>query len=147
MTKLKLRRFLASLPVSYQKSATARMLRIGRWSIAYHSVSPLNVSRPGCLLYRCNICGALCETKVGELAREEPSCFSCGSTVRTRSIIHLLSTALFGKSLILADWPLRSDIRGIGLTDWDGYAIPLAQKLNYQNTYYDRSPRLDIACP
>jgi hypothetical protein len=39
----------------------------------------------------------------------------CKSTVRARSIVHLLSIALFGHSLILRDFPVRKDIKGIGL--------------------------------
>jgi SAM-dependent methyltransferase len=52
---------------------------------------------------------------------------------------------LFGKSLALPDFPVRHDITGIGMSDWGGYAKPLAGKLNYKNTYYHREPKLDIA--
>ena len=52
---------------------------------------------------------------------------------------------LFGTSLALPDFPDRPDIKGIGLSDWHGYAARLASKLGYQNTYYDTEPRLDIA--
>jgi len=51
-----------------------------------------------------------------------------------RAIVHLLSTELFGESYILRDFPVRPDIRGIGLSDWDGYAGGLPHKLNYTNT-------------
>ena len=30
------------------------------------------------------------------------------------------------------------------MSDWDGFAIPLAQKLDYVKTYYDQEPRLDL---
>jgi len=101
-------------------------------------------SRPDLLRYRCNICGQMCETKISELGRETPSCAGCGSTVRMRAIIHMLSMELFGKSLALPDFPARPDITGIGMSDWDGYAIPLAHKLGYKNTYYHQDPKLDI---
>lgn len=68
----------------------------------------------------------------------------CGSTVRWRSVIHALSMELFGESLVLPDFPTRPDLVGVGLTDWDGYAIPLAKKLAYTNTYYHKEPFLDI---
>src|SRR3954453_6888874 len=97
--------------------------------------------------FRCNICGKACTAERALLAREKPSCANCGSTVRWRSIIHVLSTELFGQSLMLPDFPHRPEIRGIGMTDWDGYAIPLAQKLGYTNTYYHAEPRLDIVAP
>jgi GT2 family glycosyltransferase/glycosyltransferase involved in cell wall biosynthesis len=98
----------------------------------------------GYLNYRCNICGQLCESRLTELGRETPSCSGCGSTVRMRVIIHLLSMELFGKIIALPDFPTRRDIQGMGLSDWDRYAIPLAQKLNYTNTFYHQEPRLDI---
>lgn len=99
---------------------------------------------PGCLSFRCNICGQACKAKAASLSREEPSCDGCGSTVRFRAIIHVLSVELFGTSLALPDFPERRDITGIGMSDWEGYAISLARKLNYQNTYYHQEPKLDI---
>lgn len=108
------------------------------------------VSRPfrrDRIVWRCNICGQACDTTLEQLGRETPACPSCRSTVRMRAIIHLLSVELFGESLLLADFPRRPDLRGIGLSDWEVYAAPLAQKLNYTNTYYHKEPRLDIATP
>lgn len=97
-----------------------------------------------CLAYQCNICGQLCKSKLTEIGRETPSCPRCQSTVRMRAIIHLLSLELFGESLPLPDFPVRKDIRGIGLSDWEVYGDQLARKLNYTNTYYHQDPRLDI---
>src|SRR3954470_7760120 len=97
--------------------------------------------------FRCNICGTACEARRSKIAREEASCPCCRSTVRWRSIIDVLSKELFGRSLALLDFPHRPDIRGIGMTDWDGYAIPLAKKLGYTNSYYHTEPRLDIVGP
>jgi SAM-dependent methyltransferase len=31
------------------------------------------------------------------------------------------------------------------MTDWEGYAVKLIEKFDYQNTYYHKEPRLDIA--
>ena len=61
-----------------------------------------------------------------------------------RALIHVLSTELFGQSLAIPDFPLRPDLKGVGMSDWDGYARPLARTLGYQNTFYDIEPRLDI---
>lgn len=99
---------------------------------------------PGWLSFRCNICGQACAAKAAALSREEPSCDGCGSNVRFRSIIHVLSVELFGRSLALPDFPKRRDITGIGMSDWEGFAIPLAHKLNYRNTYYHQEPKMDI---
>src|SRR5688572_25877901 len=94
--------------------------------------------------FRCNICGAACETPRSTIARERASCDSCGSTVRWRSIISVLSTELFGQNLALPDFPNRPDIRGIGMTDWGVYASQLAKKFTYTNTFYHTEPKLDI---
>lgn len=99
---------------------------------------------PGSLIFRCNICGQPSVARMGELGREDRSCTQCGSIVRWRSIVHVLSVELFGQSLALPDFPERQDIKGIGMSDWDGYAVPLASKCDYQNTYYHRDPKLNI---
>jgi SAM-dependent methyltransferase len=98
----------------------------------------------GTLVYRCNICGSRCETEVSALSREAPSCAACSSTVRLRSVIRTLSVELFGTSLALPDFPIRKDLIGIGLSDWDGYAAGLSSKLAYVHTHLDREPKLDI---
>jgi len=64
--------------------------------------------------------------------------------VRFRAIVHVLSTELFAKSLVLPDFPVRRDLKGIGMSDWDGYARLLSVKFDYQNTHHDIGPRLDI---
>ena len=94
--------------------------------------------------YQCNICGNFCQNLLSNLEREIPSCPVCGSTVRMRSIIHILSTELFGKSVILPEFLENQNIIGIGMSDWIGYAIPLAKKLAYTNTFYHKEPKLDI---
>ncbi len=99
----------------------------------------------GILIYRCNICGRNCKTPISELGREKPSC-RCGSTVRTRAIVHILSTELFGQSLALPDFPERRDLFGWGMSD-AGYSSLLTEKLNYVNTFYHQEPRLDITAP
>lgn len=93
----------------------------------------------------CNICGAGCRVAPASLSRETPSCAACGSTVRMRAIVHLLTCELFGRSIVLPDVPHRPDLSGIGLSDSQAYAVPLAKKLGYTNTYFHTEPRLDIA--
>jgi SAM-dependent methyltransferase len=102
------------------------------------------LSQPGSLSFRCNICGQASLARLEELYREVPSCVGCGSNVRGRSIIHVLSMELFGESLELPNFPTRPDIVGIGMSDSHTYAIPLAHKLNYRNTYLHKEPKLDI---
>ena len=88
------------------------------------------MNNPGVLTFKCNICGTVCEVPVAALSREGNSCKSCGSTVRMRSMMHALSIALFGCALSLPDFPERKDLVGKGMSDWDGYAKSLSEKLN-----------------
>ena len=62
-----------------------------------------------------------------------------------RAIVHLLTCELFGRSMALPELPRRPDLVGIGLSDSPAYAVPLAKKLGYTNTYFHTEPRLDIA--
>ena len=94
--------------------------------------------------FTCNICGTENITDLSDLSREVASCSDCGSTVRMRSIVHVLSVELFGESIVLTDFPKRKELKGIGMSDWDGYAEPLSRKLDYTNTYYHQEPKLDI---
>lgn len=97
--------------------------------------------------FQCNICGQSSRTRLKNLKRESTSCGHCGSTVRMRGLVHLLSLHLFGESLSLNNFPIAKQIRGIGLSDWAGYAEPLEKCFDYKNTYYHKEPRLDICNP
>ena len=62
-----------------------------------------------------------------------------------RSIVQVLTTELFGRSMSISEIaPPRPDIVGIGMSCWDGYAVPLAHRIGYTNTYYHQPPLLDI---
>ena len=95
--------------------------------------------------FTCNICGS--DNTVEALDSEPSSCAGCGSNVRLRAMLYMLSKELFGEALVLPDFPPLTAIRGIGLSDQRSYATALAKKLDYTNTYYDREPRLDITEP
>ena len=113
-----------------------------------YAINKVNVVRkknkPGHLEFKCNICGNETVALLADLSRESSSCMLCGSTVRMRAIVHVLSVELFGESLVLKDFPVRKEIRGIGMSDWPGYARTLAKKFSYINTYYHKQPMLDI---
>jgi len=113
------------------------------WGPTTHA-EEISGRQSGSLYYQCNICGKVCESEITKLTREEPSCIGCGSTVRMRAIIRILSLELFGESLAIPDFPMRPDIVGIGMSDWEEYAERLKHKLNYKNTYYHKEPKLDI---
>jgi SAM-dependent methyltransferase len=95
--------------------------------------------------FRCNVCGGDSPVPDNGFDREERSCTTCGSTPRWRSVIHALSVGLFGRSLPIPEFPERRNLKGVGLSDWVGYANPLAEKLDYENTFYHCEPLLDIA--
>jgi SAM-dependent methyltransferase len=97
--------------------------------------------------FQCNICGGANTVPAAALQREVPSCARCGSTVRTRAIVHLLTTELFGRSITIPELPRRADLAGIGLSDSEHYAKRLGEKLDYTNTFFHREPRLDITAP
>ena len=97
------------------------------------------------LTFQCNICGEFSTAQLSDIYdREKASCQHCGSNLRYRSIIHILSKKLFGESIPLPEFPKRKDIIGIGMSDWEGYAEGLSQKFSYKNTFYHQEPRLDI---
>lgn len=96
--------------------------------------------------FQCNVCGTV-NLKVERRRvenRETPSCGVCHSSLRMRSVIHALSTALFSKSLAIHAFPQNPSLKGLGMSDWDGYASRLGGRLNYVNTFYHTEPRLDI---
>jgi SAM-dependent methyltransferase len=98
------------------------------------------------IAFECNICDARCSPGDSQLGRDVSSCPNCDSTPRVRSVVYVLSEALFGRNLRLSEFPNRPDLKGIGLSDW-GYDRRLAAKLSYTNTFYDAEPRLDITDP
>jgi len=96
--------------------------------------------------FQCNICGNFNPDIPINIVknREAQSCQKCKSSLRMRSVIHALSMELFGKNIILPDFPEDKSITGIGMSDWEGYAGLLSKKLDYTNTYYHQEPKLDI---
>ena len=64
-----------------------------------------------------------------------------------RALIHLLSLELFGRSIVLTDFPKLKAIRGLGMSDQECYARLLQEKFDYTNTFYDREPRFDFTEP
>jgi SAM-dependent methyltransferase len=56
-----------------------------------------------------------------------------------------LSLELFGTSLPLPDFPRLESLRGLGLSDWAGYADRLEELFAYRNTFYHLDPKFDIA--
>jgi SAM-dependent methyltransferase len=95
--------------------------------------------------FRCNLCGACNRVPRSALGRELPSCSRCGSTVRWRSIAHLVTVSVLGEPGVLAEVAPRREIRGLGLSDDDCVAAALGRCFAYTNSYFHAEPRLDIA--
>jgi SAM-dependent methyltransferase len=102
--------------------------------------------RPGQRIpFRCNLCGTANAGTLADLSREALTCAHCGSNVRFRAMAYLVTKEVLGRPLLLPDLPLRKDIVGVGLSDAMTYAKPLAEKFDYENTFYHAEPHLDIA--
>ena len=98
-----------------------------------------------CRRFICNICGQYCTSPLSDICgRETPSCYHCGSTLRFRSIIHVLSLELFGRSYPISKFPAYPSKSGMGMSDSEVYSIPLQRALHYQNMFYHKQPKLDI---
>ena len=111
-------------------------------------VVKLPIEAPEVIEYRCNICGGVNRLDSRLFRRELALCGQCGSNARFRGIIHVLAGLVGeGIDLPLRDWPGRLDVVGLGMSDWSGYADLLSRKFNYENTFYDRTPRFDIQNP
>lgn len=94
-------------------------------------------------IFRCNVCGRMTRASKAALTREQPSC-RCGSTVRLRSLVHLLTEALFGKSMAIGDIPLRPDIVGIDMSGASVYADRLVRRLGYTNFHGGEGGTLEM---
>lgn len=136
------RALLAQLTAAQQNPAVLRVGEAGGADVMTPVSNPLNPDR--LFEFQCNICGMENTCSGDKFGREIPSCAGCGSSVRMRSVIHLLSEGLWGRSLPLPQFPQDKSVIGKGLSDWPGYAVPLQEKLGYTNTFYHREPHLDI---
>jgi hypothetical protein len=67
----------------------------------------------------CNVCGHqnLAVPLEQVQNREYQSCGHCKSSLRMRSVIHALSMELFGKSLVLPEFPDDKTVSGLGMSD------------------------------
>lgn len=135
------------MPLDRVKRALVRTVRAATsWqgSSRKSAFDPASLPPDTVMSFRCNLCGTANDVALSALTRETPSCAGCGSTVRFRSIAQLLVHELYGRNVALPDLPPRRSLTGIGLSDAPAYALPLAEKLAYTNTFFHAEPRLDI---
>ena len=106
---------------------------------------PSGIPPDAAIAFRCNLCGTPNTGTLAALSREALTCTHCVSNVRFRAMAYLVTHEVLGRALALPDVPVRKDIAGIGLSDAHAYARPLAEKFDYENTYYHTDPRVDIS--
>jgi SAM-dependent methyltransferase len=142
----------------------AKMLtrRLRRWQNArrpkpgtLEDIDPATLAPDTRFAFRCNLCGTESSATLASLDRDSLTCAFCSSNVRFRAMAHLVVREIFGEDIALPQVPVNKTIKGLGLSDADAYAIPLAAKFDYINTYFHTfgyikrffhtEPRLDIA--
>jgi SAM-dependent methyltransferase len=133
--------------VSARKFAYRQMLRLKAWRRWREGDGgdPSSIPPGASIPFLCNLCATPNEGTLDALSREALTCTHCGSNVRFRAMAYLVTREVLGRPLLLPDVPLRKDIAGIGLSDAEAYARPLAEKFSYENTFFHTEPRLDIA--
>src|SRR5579871_1544508 len=98
-------------------------------------------------IFICNICGSPCTRPPEGMVRDLRSCEACGSSVRLRALIALLSKEVFGVPLTLPEFPVLKSVRGIGMSDSPDLAARLSEKFDYTNTFYHQAPFFDVSQP
>lgn len=96
--------------------------------------------------FRGNICGRPNRVAEASLTRELITC-RCGSTVRIRALVNVLSEELFGVCYAIPDMPVRHDLVGVDMSGAATYAERLIKKTGYINTLLHKEPILDITGP
>jgi len=98
--------------------------------------------------FTCNICGTTNRWDIQKAHREVPSCDGCGSTPRFRGLMAVLSMFLYdGKIKVMNDVKPNPKIKGLGMSEWEGYGKILDKKYTFLNTFYHTEPFLDISGP
>lgn len=95
--------------------------------------------------FTCNICG--CENNDPSVVvhRELLHCHHCGSTPRFRGLIHAFQSHVCGETDVPLDrMSPRHELSGIGMSDWNRYAVQLERITAYRNTFYHQDPFLDV---
>lgn len=95
--------------------------------------------------FTCNLCGETVTAPRAQVQdRETPACPHCGSSLRFRALMLVLSERLFGRTLTLPEFPDSPAVVGAGMSDSPSYAVELARKFDYTNTFFHTEPKLDI---
>lgn len=119
-----------------------------RWWRARHpaatDVGAPSVESGPRVAFQCNLCGTRNDVASREISREIPSCTHCGSTVRSRALVHLACESLLGAEIVATQARRRPDIAGLGMSDAACVADAFGRVFDYTNTFFHTDPRLDI---
>lgn len=127
----------------FAERETLRLLAWHRWRRGGGG-DPARI-RPGARVpFRCNLCGTPNAGTLADLSREALTCTHCGSNVRFRAMGYLVTKEVLGRPMPLPAVAPDKAIAGVGLSDAENYARPLAEKFDYENTFYHTAPHLDI---
>jgi SAM-dependent methyltransferase len=119
--------------------------RHATFGAAVGDIDPATMSPEMAVNFHCNLCGSPNSVPLARLSREAPSCQGCGSNMRFRAMARLVVREVLGLDTALHSVPVSRGIAGLGLSDVDAYARPLAGKFAYENTWFHTAPQLDIA--
>ncbi len=139
--------FAAARPFTWMLTRRMRVWYANQrdYGASVGDIDPATISPEMAVNFHCNLCGAPNSAPLAKLSREASSCRGCLSNVRFRAMARLLIHEVLGSDVALSAAPVRRDIAGLGLSDARAFASPLARKFAYENTWYHRRPRLDIA--
>jgi len=112
-------------------------------SMLKQNISPTKHFMKETLVFIDNIFGGFDSCKDSLLGREGGVGARYGTWCRARAVIMLLLRAM-DLSPVLPFNAVNKSIKGLGISDDPRYARALAQKFDYTNTFYHKSPRLDV---
>ena len=108
---------------------TLRLLAWQRWRSG-DAGDPSRLRPDARIPFFCNLCGTPNSGTLRELSREALTCTHCGSNVRFRAMAYLVTKEVLGRPTALPEVPVMKNIAGVGLSDAENYAKPLAEKFD-----------------
>lgn len=73
-----------------------------------------------------------------------PSCVRCGSTVRLRALVAAFGREVLGTISPAPDFPVRPELRGVGISDQECCAVHFSRTTTFLNTWFHKEPFRDL---
>lgn len=96
------------------------------------------------LSFRCNLCGHRTSYARSLITREGRTCGWCGSSLRFRAVMDQVSRHVMGEDAAARDFPVNTELSGLGFSDTEIYARYLRRATDYTNSWFHRAPRRDL---